>query len=136
MLVDVHVVAAVIRRDGRILAARRLPGGSAGGKWEFPGGKIEAGETPKAALVREIREELSLPIVVGDPLGAFVSAQECRRLHLYCFWCSIERGEPQLNAHSAVRWCAPSELRGLDWALADVPAVDAILAFAASMGEG
>jgi 8-oxo-dGTP diphosphatase len=129
MLPDVHVVAAVIERDGRILAARRLPGGEAGEKWEFPGGKVEIGETSEQALVREIYEELGFTIAVGMPIGTFVSAQEKCVLHLHCFWCSVEAGEPQLHAHSALRWCAAGELRGLDWASADVPAVDAILTF-------
>src|SRR5450432_452542 len=84
---DVHVVAAVIRRGQRILATRRLPGGPAGGKWEFPGGKIEPGESPQEALVREIHEELRLALLVGDLIGTFVSEQEAIRLHLHCYWC-------------------------------------------------
>jgi 8-oxo-dGTP diphosphatase len=127
---DVHVVAAVIRRGQFILATKRLPGGTAGGKWEFPGGKIEPGESPEEALVREIDEELGVELVVGDLIGAFVSDEEAIRLHLHCYWCTAAAGEPQLRAHSALQWCMPGELCELDWAVADVPAVKAILACA------
>ena len=125
---DVHVVATVIRRGQRILATKRLPGGPAGGKWEFPGGKVEPGESQHDALTREIDEELGVELVVGELLGTFVSEQEAIRLHLHCYWCTVGEGEPQLRAHSALRWCGPDEIRGLDWAVGDVPAVKAILA--------
>ena len=130
MVRDVHVVAAVIKRDGRILAARRLPGGAAGGKREFPGGKVEVGETFEQALVREIHEELRLVIAVADPVGTFVSTYEKCLLHLHCFWCSIGQGEAQLHAHSALKWCGHVDLLALDWASADLPAVNAILSSA------
>lgn len=121
------MVAAVIVRDGYILAAKRLDGGPSGLKWEFPGGKVEPGETPRAALRREIAEELGLEIAVGDELGTYPTALGKFRIHLQCFWCASEAGEPQLNAHSAVTWCRPDELSMLDWALPDIPAIAAIL---------
>lgn len=117
----------MIRRSGRILAAQRLPGGSAGGKWEFPGGKVEPGETAKEALVREIDEELRLEISVEKQLGRYVTVHEGRRIHLDCYWCSCSDTEPQLNAHAAAMWCVQEDMRHLDWAQADIPAVMAIL---------
>ena len=127
MLSDVHAVAAVLRRGRRILAARRLPGGSAGLKWEFPGGKVERGETATSALLREIHEELGLDAVVTSELGTFVTDLPDFRIHLKCFWCEAPDGLPQLRVHSEVRWCTPGELRSLDWAQADIPVVEAIL---------
>lgn len=125
-LIDLHVVAAVILRDGHILAAKRLEGGPSGLKWEFPGGKVESGETPRAALQREILEELGLEVTVGDELGTFPTALGKYCIHLNCFWCRSDTGSPQLNAHSAVTWLAPHELNSLDWALPDIPAIQAI----------
>lgn len=114
-------------RDGHILAAKRLNGGPSGLKWEFPGGKVEPGETARAALKREILEELGLEVAVGDELGTFSTTLGKYRIHLQCFWCTTAAGEPQLNAHSAVTWCHPQELSALDWALPDIPAIAALL---------
>jgi 8-oxo-dGTP diphosphatase len=113
--------------DGLILAAKRLPGGSAGERWEFPGGKVEAGEAPTEALAREILEELDLKISVDSVLGTFVTQLEKIRIHLQCFRCELVSGEPQLRVHSAIRWCLPAQLPELDWAIADIPAVHAVL---------
>ena len=126
-LLEVLVVAAVIRDGHRILAARRLPGGEAGGRWEFPGGKVEPDEVPEAALRREIHEELGLEIELGPLLGEFATPQGGKLIRLRCYWSDVRRGEIALHAHSAVRWCTASELRGLDWAEADIPAVEVVI---------
>lgn len=123
---DILVVAAVIQRNARILAARRKVGGPSGLKWEFAGGKVEPGETPQQALTREIMEELGLVIEVGNELGLFITDLVPYRIHLHCFWCNWIGGDLVLNDHEDVRWCAATELHQLDWALPDVPAVELI----------
>lgn len=125
-LIDLDVVAAVIFRDGKILAAKRLAGGPSGLKWEFPGGKVEAGELPEAALVREIEEELGMAITVQEPLGLYVTELGKWRLQLQCFVCHTTDEPSRMEAHSEIRWCDRHELDGLDWAVPDVPAVEAL----------
>lgn len=123
---DVHVVAAIIHFDGRILAAKRLAGGPSGLKWEFPGGKVEPGEEPRAALRREILEELGLDVIVEDEIGAFVTDLGGLRIRLDCFHCRANRTSVALAAHSEAIWRTPSELNNLDWALPDIPALIAL----------
>ncbi|MBX9792779.1 MAG: NUDIX domain-containing protein [Burkholderiaceae bacterium] len=131
---ELLVVAAAIVNGDRILAAKRLAGGAASEKWEFPGGKVEAGESPERALERELLEELGLHIEVGPELGTFRVSQPQRRIALQCHWCSIVSGDLQLSAHSEVRWLTTDELPALDWALPDVPAVQLILELTARIG--
>lgn len=120
----IEVVGAVIVRDQRILCAQRgaddrnLPL-----KWEFPGGKVEPGELPRAALEREIREELECLIEVGSEVTTTVHQYEFATISLTTFYCELVEGTPNLSEHSDVTWLAPSELDSLDWAPADVPAV-------------
>jgi len=127
-LTDLHVVAAVIFLDGRIMAAKRLAGGPSGFKWEFPGGKVEAGEQPQSALAREVAEELGMVISVRDELGSFITPLGRWRLRLHCFTCEATHAPTKLEAHSEVIWCDPEDLRAIDWALPDIPAVEALLA--------
>lgn len=121
-----HVVAAVIVRDGRVLVAQRDGKGHLARKWEFPGGKIEAGETPEAALRREIREELGVGVRVGPSLVTVHHDYEEFSIELSFFLASIEEMELTLSAHVEVRWLAAGELDGLDWAPADLGALDAV----------
>lgn len=123
---DVHVVAAIIHFDGRILAAKRLAGGPSGLKWEFPGGKVEVGESPRAALQREILEELGTLVAVEDEIGTFITELSGLRIRLQCFHCRAEGVSVTLADHSEVAWRTLEDLADLDWALPDVPVLAAL----------
>lgn len=130
---QIDVVGAVIRRDGLILCARRGLAGSLPGMWEFPGGKIEAGETPREALEREITEELNCRVQVGDEIVLTAHEYDFGVVNLTTFYCELIDGEPTLSEHEAVVWLDPSLLDSLEWAPADVPAVDLIRAGAGAL---
>ena len=119
-----HVVAAIIRRDGFVLACRRRPERAAGGRWEFPGGKVEHGETAEAALVREIREELGVGIRVLGVLTTDDTRLGARIIRLTCLEVELTDAAPTASTdHDQLRWVAPGELAELDWAEPDLPAV-------------
>ena len=120
-----HVVAAIIVRDGRCFATQRGYGTGKGG-WEFPGGKIEPGETPEEALVREIREELDMTIEVQRYVTDVAWDYPTFHLEMSCFLCTIAAGTPHLLEHEAARWLAPDEIDSVDWLPADVLVVDAM----------
>ena len=118
------VVAAVVVDDGRIMACRRRVGKVAAGKWEFPGGKVEPGETATQALRREIREELAAEIAVGDELLTAETVVSNRTIRLACFWARLAGPRPTASAdHDSIRWLRAAELANLDWAAPDLPAV-------------
>jgi 8-oxo-dGTP diphosphatase len=119
----IPVVAAVIRRaDGRVLLAQRLPGGPHGGLWEFPGGKVEDGETPEAALAREIREELGVTVVVGDPLLTVEHAYPHLVIRLMAYSCRLADGtEPRPLLCQELRWVPPAGLLARPMPAADLP---------------
>lgn len=119
----IAVVGAVIERDGLILCAQRAPGGEVGGLWEFPGGKIEPGETPRAALEREVREELHCEVAVGQEVATTTHEYGFGAITLTTYRCRLVAGEPLLAEHAAVAWLAPADLPTLAWAPADIPAV-------------
>ena len=114
----VNVVAAVIRDGRKIFATQRGYGDYKDG-WEFPGGKIEPGETPQQALAREIREELDIRIVVGEFLAGVEHDYPAFHLSMQCFWCTLVDGTPVLKEHEAARWLNPEELDSVDWLSAD-----------------
>ncbi len=122
----IEVVCGVVEDEaGRVLACRRPQGGHLGGMWEFPGGKVEAGETPAAALVRELREELAVDVVVGEALPPVEWDYGRGPIRLIPFRCRILRGEPVLLEHTECRWCGCAEAAELLWAPADVPVLEA-----------
>lgn len=121
----VEVACGLIERDGRLLVAQRPPGKASGLKWEFPGGKLEPGESGAAALVRELREELGLEVEVGRALAPVTHDYGAFAIALLPFCCRIVAGEPQPHEHVAVRWCAPEEIAALDLTAADVPVLQA-----------
>ena len=118
----IEVVAAISRHEGRILATQRGYGDFKDG-WEFPGGKMEPGETAEEAVVREIREELKVEIVPER----LVTTVECDypkfHLTMHCFLSSIRSGTVSLVEHEAAKWLKPDELDSVDWLPADVEAV-------------
>ncbi len=121
----VEVVAAIIVREGRILATQRGYGDLAGG-WEFPGGKIEPGESAEEALVREIREELDATIAIDSFLTTVEYDYESFHLTMHCFIAYHVAGAFALLEHSAAQWLSPDTLRDVAWLPADVLVVDAL----------
>ena len=119
----VDVVAGILLKEGRIFATQRGKGEFKGG-WEFPGGKIEPGETPEAALARELREELAVEVSVGPLFCAVEHDYPAFHLSMRCFLCELASGEPVLLEHDAAKWLAPSELRSVEWLPADVSVVE------------
>ena len=130
----IHVTCAIIERNGLILAAQRSADMNMPLKWEFPGGKIDPGETPEECLIREILEEMDIRICVGASLPSCTHQYSALTVTLYPFICSIESGEIVLHEHSAMNWLPPSELHTLDWAEADLPVIAAYLSASAGVG--
>jgi len=119
----IEVVAAVICQGGRVFATQRGYG-EWKDWWEFPGGKMEAGETPEAALKREIREELSAEISVGRLLGTVEHDYPDFHLTMHCYLCSLLSEAVRLNEHEAARWLAKEELDGVRWLPADLQLIE------------
>ena len=119
----IEVVAAIIRRDDMVLATQRGYG-EWKDWWEFPGGKIEAGETPEEALQREIREELSTEISVDQFLCTVEWDYPKFHLTMHCYLCSLIGDSLHLNEHEAARWLAPAELASVRWLPADMQVID------------
>lgn len=110
-------------KDGRILAARRSEHMSLPGLWEFPGGKIEPGETAEAALLREISEEFNCEIEVKNYLTTTDYDYPFGVVSLTTFFVDLKGTDPEITEHSEIRWLLPTELFEVEWAPADVPAV-------------
>jgi 8-oxo-dGTP diphosphatase len=122
----VAVVGAIIVRDGLVFAARRSPERSAGGLWEFPGGKVEAGERPQEALVRELREELGVQVEIGDRAARCTTPVGHVLIDLDCYWATLVGEAPTSSTdHDAMEWIEPAQLLGRQWSPADVPIVHA-----------
>lgn len=118
----IPVVGAIIVQGRRILCTQRGPG-RLEGLWEFPGGKLEPGESPKEALAREIREELGCQVTVDGKVVTTEHEYDFAVIILTTYYCSLVDGQPRLSEHIASAWLSPEELTTLTWAPADVPAV-------------
>ena len=123
----VEVVAAVIQKDNKIFCAQRNLSKSMGGKWEFPGGKIEVGETKEEALVREIKEELDSDIVVDKYLMTVEHDYPTFHITMHAYLCTLVKGKLLLKEHNDSVWLSKEELLSLDWADADKPIVKEII---------
>jgi len=120
---NIEVVAAIVFSEGRIFATQRGYG-EFSGLWEFPGGKIEFGETPQQALVREISEELDIEIEVGTLIETVEYDYPAFHLSMHCFKCGLVPGQvPYLREHSAAKWLSLSELETVEWLPADIEVV-------------
>lgn len=121
----IEVVCGVIgNEDGCFLACLRPQGKHLGGQWEFPGGKVEAGESHEAALIRELREELGVEVAVGTALEPVRWTYDRAEIHLRPYHCVIVGGNLHPHEHQRVCWCAPGDFSNLDWAAADLPILD------------
>ena len=119
----IRVVAAVIRSEDKIFATARGYG-EFKGQWEFPGGKIELGETPQEALAREIQEELDVKIEVGDLIDTIEYDYSSFHLSMNCFWCNITEGEITLKEAEEARWLSKDELYSVDWLPSDMELIE------------
>ncbi|MFC0524705.1 (deoxy)nucleoside triphosphate pyrophosphohydrolase [Pontibacillus salicampi] len=121
---NIYVVGAVIIENEKVLCAQRGTEKSLPLKWEFPGGKIESGETAHEALRREIDEEMECSIQIGEQLDYTVYEYDFGIVHLTTYYCELLEGEPKLTEHVAFEWLPTNELTKLNWAPADLPAID------------
>ena len=121
----IRVVAAVIYADGKVFATQRGYGDFKGG-WEFPGGKIEEGETPENALKRQISEELETEIAVGELIETIEYDYPAFHLSMDCFWCDVVRGDLVLKEHESARWLDKESLYSVEWLPADVALIEKI----------
>ena len=119
-----QVTAAIILKDNKVLIAQRSPHVKLANKWEFPGGKIELGETPQECLKREIREELDVDIEVLDFFAESMYEYHSGTIKLMAYWCQWISGDFTLNVHSQIAWVNRHELELYDFAPADIPLVD------------
>ena len=122
----IRVVGAVFHDGERFLACRKKPGKPLEGHWEFPGGKIEPGESPEQALAREIREELNLIAEVGQKVTTTTYEYDFATIELTTFYCTLVDGDLRLTDHDDTKWVTSTDAAHLTWAPADIPAVEAI----------
>ncbi len=123
----IHVACAIIENNGKVLATQRSASMSVPLKWEFPGGKIDPGESTEECLRRELVEELGICVFVGKTLPHSTYDYPTFVITLYPFVCSIESGEIVLHEHSSMVWLSPCELHTLDWAEADLSVIESYL---------
>ncbi|MCQ3035946.1 MAG: (deoxy)nucleoside triphosphate pyrophosphohydrolase [Bacilli bacterium] len=118
---ELFVVAGAIVKDGKVFAAQRGNHGKTAYKWEFPGGKIDPGETPEQALAREFKEELLIDVQVDELVNVTVDEYEDVIINLSTYKCTLLSGEPVLTEHIAKQWSSKEELDKLTFAEADTP---------------
>ncbi len=128
MIKTLDVVAAIIERDGKILLAQRPEDGDQPGLWEFPGGKVESGESQPAALIRELREELGIEAEAGNYVASHRREVSGRLIHLHAWHVPSFRGELTAYCHSGLIWCYPAEAFACNLAPADIPLLEAFMA--------
>jgi 8-oxo-dGTP diphosphatase len=125
---QIKVVGAIIIKDDRILCAQRGETKTLAKLWEFPGGKIEMDETPQQALARELKEELMIEVdIQSEKFEETSYPYDFGLVNLTTYICLLKKGEPQLTEHIEVRWLKPAELISLEWAPADIPAVEKLM---------
>jgi len=124
---QINVVGAVLTDGSQVLAAQRGPDMSLTGMWEFPGGKIEEGETPKEALFRELEEELNCAATIGDEVTTTEYEYDFGIVVLTTFFATLEDRKIELTEHAEARWVDVENLDQLDWAPADIPAVQRVM---------
>jgi len=132
----IDVTCALIEENGKVLAAQRGPRMRMPFKWEFPGGKINPGETAEDCIIREIREELGVDIQIRTLLPPSSHSYPDLRIRLHPFICRITRGHIVLAEHRAVQWTSHDQLLTLDWAEADVAVVRSYLHHRTATKEG
>ncbi len=123
----INVAAAVFEKEGKILLCQRAEGGNCAFLWEFPGGKIEKGETPKEALAREIKEELEVDIETGEVFSEYEFSYPEKDIYFYFIEAKILSGEIKLNVHKDFRWLEPAEAWEFPLCPADKPALEKLL---------
>jgi 8-oxo-dGTP diphosphatase len=123
----IHVACAIIERDDLTLAAQRSAIMSLPLKWEFPGGKLEKGESPEECLHRELMEELDVIVSIDQPLPQLTHSYDSFTVTLYPFVCLLKSEEITLHEHAALAWLPPEELHTLDWLEADRPVLEAYI---------
>ena len=124
----IHVACALIERDGLVLAAQRGAAMSLPHKWEFPGGKLEAGESPEECLLRELVEEMGVAVIIERALPLLTHGYDTFTVTLYPFVCTLGEQQITLHEHATIAWLPPRELHTLDWLEADRPLLDEYLA--------
>jgi len=123
-----HVACAIIEQGGKVLAAQRSATMTLPLKWEFPGGKIEAGESPEKCLIRELHEELGITVLVGAALSPATHRYTDFTVTLHPFTCRQAGGIITPHEHHALKWMEPERLSELDWAAADLPVISEYMA--------
>ena len=123
----IHVACAIIEREGLVLAAQRSEAMSLPLKWEFPGGKIDPGESSEKCLQRELVEEMGIRVCIGKNLPTNTHHYSTFSVTLHPFVCAIESGEITLHEHAAIAWLTPEQLQTLEWAEADLPVIEIYL---------
>lgn len=123
---EVYVVAGAIIKDNKVFAAQRGDKGETRFKWEFPGGKIEQGETPEQALARELKEELKIEVKVHELITKIIDEYPTQILHIDTYRCELISGEPILTEHINKQWSNKEELDKLEFSKADTPTLEII----------